>query len=451
MRSLIYVPTNRSSPASIRAYAAEAEALDVSGTRAGFALVESNRAPHVAEHAELFRQLRRRSTVPLVHADLSLQERLLDALLDGSTPAAGDRRRIRSLLLPEGVDYSAGPSKAALLACALGVERLHRRDSDTTPQEHGGAPLHPSRLEDRFMGRTVSQVRDEVDGAEGLDDDLPIIGVGTDYQGAGALDRGELARLSPSLLVDHERLENPGATEDELAARVKRKFLSRDQSPYAGDQVEVDSRGRSEMGAFAVTRLFRLLPEMPLGDTLGTDYFVKSLAYRLGLPVLYHSRRVSHSHAGLRDLRQDPEDFFRYALKDARFKLLKRVWRRLNTALVRRFAGTGSPLDRFSAGEYAVCIGEALRATPRQELLDLVRKLAELYGRAATLAADAGEEEGRFRALQDHLRNEGEALVDIVTAGFRDFAHLVGAWPHLVAAADRLNRERPPWLAGGAV
>lgn len=452
MKSLLYVPTDRPSEASVVSYAAEAQALADAGTSSGFALIESEEAAHVAEHASVIDAWRYRLDVPLIHLDLVRQQELIGAVLDAAGLVADDRHWVRGALMSPGTSYSAGPNKAALLACALGVSRLHRRDSDTTPQLKDGQPLYPSVLEDRFLERRAGDIRDGVAGLDRFTESLPILCVGTDYQGAGALDRDDFIRLSTDLIVDHERIENPTVTAEELTARVQRKYLQRDQTPYVSDRMEIDQSGRSEMGAFSVARLFRLLPEMPLGETLGTDYFVKNLAYRLGLPVIYHTRRVSHSRAGPRNGGQNRQGFLEYALKDSRFKLLKRIWRRLNLAVEDTFYASRSALDlvHFDAEAYAGCAELALQLTPREELVRLLDELADLYRSAGALAARSeGADPVRFLQVADRLSRDGAALIDFVRGGFLDFARLVRIWPQLTAAAETLVRQQAPWSGAG--
>lgn len=433
---LVYVPTDRLSEHSLRAYAAEADALHDAGVSSAFVLVESNDAAHVAHHAALLEDLRARLSVPLIHFDLARQAAFMQILFLGAGIEATTAAWLRNVLLTSRLSYGAGPNKAALLASFLGAESLHRRDSDTVPQVLDGVPLHPSHLEVAVIGRRIGEARRMAGHASGPNPTLPVLAVGTDYLGAPALDRHAFARLSVELLSRHEALDHPDATDPEIAARIHRKYVHRDQSPYIGDRVEIDEQGRTEMGAFAIAELFRLVPEMPLTDTLGTDYFVKNLAYRLGLPVVWHSRRVVHDHAVARDPSDAVLRFVHYAMRDANLKVLRRLWRVMNRHLDEALEpGTAGDLGRFDVEGYAECAERAVRETRQDDLVAVLRDLQVLHRDAAEAAETRGEDGTAFRTVCALLTRQAPFRVTAVQDGFRDFARLIRMWPRLIASA----------------
>lgn len=447
MTSLLYIPTNRPSLRSAESYAGEAERLTQAGHPCSFVLLETREGRHVEAHRRLLAKLDGALGCAVHHFDLTGQRRFLDDLVGQAGLDDDDEALVQRCLLPEETHYSAGPSKAALFAAALGARWLHRRDSDTATLEIDGAPLDPSVLETRYLDRPLGEAP-EVDPA-GLDPRLPVAGVGTDYQGDAALDREAFRAMPLEILVEHERLENPGLDAQTLEARVRRKYLARDQEPYRGDHVEVDDTGRSEMGAFSVSRLHRIIPELPMPATLGSDYFVKNLGYRLGVPILYHSRRVAHTHSETAGrTAQDAAGFVDYSLKDTRFKLMKVFWRRLNQALEATVEGRSPADGLLSSQVYADCVDRALAATAAEEIAHLLDATTSLYESAAAAARQLSVgDPARFREVAIRLRQERESLARAPRLAFEDFARLTRLWPRLLAAADALHREeRTPWV-----
>lgn len=458
MESLVYIPTNRASDEAVLAYADEAEALMDSGVSCAFALVEANEGPHVARHGYLLAERRATCSVPLLHLPVRKQRSLLSALADLLNLSPSDRSWLRTVLLPAATNYSAGPNKAALVACVLGARSLHRRDSDTLPDLRGPAPGYPSQVEVHLLGKTTGQLGPDLIGSEGFRPDAPVVCVGTDYAGAGAFDRDDFAQLSPDLLLEHAVLEHPGATREALQERAVRRAEAHDAGAKGADgSARVDDLGLGEMGACSVLGVFRSIPENPLGDTLGTDYFVRNLVYRLGLPVVYHGRQVLHGRLPPPDGEGRAAGFVEYALRDARFKVMKRIWDRLNRRLSPEFTAalprtrleidpaTGLILQcRLDAAGYAAGVDDAIASTPLTELVDLVAQIAALYGRAVTLAARKHPAAvPGFEDVASVLRAEPTLLINEVIRGFRDFARLCRMWPDLVNAADRLKGHWP--------
>jgi len=436
IQCVLYIPTNRECKQAIRAYAAEAQRLAEICGSAIFVVIESNEKPHTLEHIKLIAEIKNKFEIPLLHFTLPLQRRFVNEILQKTTLTILEQKWVYTQLLPKETSYGAGPNKAALLACALGASWLHRRDSDTKPQLYKGQPLYPVELESRILGLSLTQCVDFLP-AQHLTTGDRILGIGTDYQGLAAHDRMEFQKISPELLIEHERLENPGESLVGLQERVERKFINRDQKPYAEDIIEVDRYGQSEMGAFAVAELFRYLPEMPITDTLGSDYFLKSLIYRLNLPALYHNRRVEHSHKGVIDLETDVNSFLSYSIKDSRFKILKRILKRHNYRLTETIVNRlGVKLnDRCDPEIYASSLEYALKNTPLEELYQMLAELARLYHRAGNLSEQKGD---KFYLVSQYITEHLDDLIHSVILGFEDYARLVRIWPMLTIAAQDL-------------
>ncbi len=403
---LLFVPTNRLCEGAVHAYAREAQALEETGRSFAFALIESNEASHVTRHTELVRALRDRLDIPVIHFDLARQEAVLataveEAMVDDATASWA-----RATLLPSRPSYGAGPTKAALLACLLGANNLHRRDSDTVPQNINGSPLYPAELEVRVLGRRVHEADSVVVGTEPAEREKTVLCTATDYQGAPALDRGAFARLSVDLLIRHEELDHPDANPSDIRARVDRKYVHRDQTGYSSDYLVIDDTGRGEMGACAIANLFAILPEMPLTETLGTDYFVRNLSFRMGLPVVYHSRRILHLESHDRDPRNNVDGFFQYSIREARFKVLRRIWQAMNRHLDTVFDLRHADLQSFDSDLYARCADQAVQEISDTELLALIATLQGIFRDAAEAAVHLGDDDSPFWSVASYLQRE---------------------------------------------
>jgi hypothetical protein len=433
---LFYIPTNRPCGESLSLYLEEVAHLASSQSApVVFSLIESNDAPHVEDHGRTIAKAVGAYGISAIHLTLDRQRGFIEAVLETADLSAQESADVRTLLMPSGVAYGAGPNKAALLAASLGAETLHRRDSDTVPLIHDGAPLYPSELEARYAGLSFDQFRGEISTAFPVDEDPPLLFVGSDYAGDPAVDRMELAELSFELAVEHERLRHPAASRESLEQRVQRNYLERNPGLYERDQVEVDTIGATELGVSCCHRVFLYLPEMPLRATLGCDYFQKNLLYRLGWPVLYHNRRVGHRYSPDRDTRSSDDTFVAYNLMDARYKVLWRVWSRHNRQLEQQRAELLSSSDEtlIDTSVYADSFDVACQITPRAELIGIVDELGVIYRRAFKLAP------GKFRyaRLADILVATREQLVDEVVNGIADYTKLIRLWRRLIEASRK--------------
>lgn len=436
---LFYIPTNRGCSESIKAYIGEAEFLQQ--TFSGpvvFAVIESNDAAHVNENRNAIESLRADTNVQLVHFTVADQIEFVDRLLGSTALANSEKSRVRDLLLPDGIAYSAGPNKASLLAAALGATVIHRRDSDTVPMEHDRKKQYASEPEAEFIGRRIGEVAGLVRHADTMPGDALIHFVGSDYQGDLPVDRMELIEMSPELLIDLEALESPGAPREEVEEYVTNYYLERNQFAYEGDNVEVDQTGKTELGVCCIHAVFRELPEMPIKGTLGCDYFQKNLLYRLDWPVLYHTRRADHHYTPDRDTRSDTEAFINYNYRDARYKILWRIWSKHNRTLEARRSELVAARDRLiNTDVYVASFMNALASTPRDELIGIPIEMAKIFERAATLSGADSQE--KYDLLARGLEENASKLTDEVITGVRDYCFLIERWSLLIAAAREIG------------
>jgi hypothetical protein len=159
MTLILYIPTNRSCVPAIASATAECAALAAETHEEHLLLlVEHDEGDRVAEHSAALDEDRARYGVPVLHLTVDAWRRVLSGVLAESDLDAADRDRASNLLSRQGVAYGVGPNKAFLVAAALGVDTVHRRDSDHLPDTRNGRPGFPGLLETRAIGRPVREV-----------------------------------------------------------------------------------------------------------------------------------------------------------------------------------------------------------------------------------------------------------------------------------------------------
>jgi hypothetical protein len=432
---LFYVPTNRLCVASLSSYVEEAAHLQkLQSAPVTFALIENDRMAS-DEHSAVMAEASATLTLPTIHFTALRCRAFAAALVANAQLDSEEASKVLALLTQPPHAYSAGPNMAALLAAAIGADTLHRRDSDTMPLLYEGRVLYPSELEALYIGKPLSAFVQEKGGLASPDGDAPILYVASDYDGDPPVDILELAELSLDLALDYEQLKHPHATRESLQTRWREYYRDRTAIKYTSDTVAIDTTGLTEVGVSCCHRLFLDLPEMPIRETLGCDYFQKNLLYRLGWPVLYHNRRVAHRYSGDRNTRDNDDAFLRYNLSAARYLVLRRIWLVHNRQLeARRVALLQADRESLiNSATYAQSLAEAQEAVSKDEMLHIVEGLATIYARAFELSP----ERTKFARIADTMLREKWRLVDDVAAGVHDYLFLIRNWSRLVLAARR--------------
>ena len=265
-------------------------------------------------------------------------QRILERILHNAGFDAGfddgDRDKARELLTRQGVTYASGPNKAFLTAAALGVETLHRRDSDHLPDAEEGTARLPGIMEVQAIGRRVRDVAPlrSADSLTPQELDQEILFVGSGMFGDPAHDRRELIAAGEEFGVRILGLSSPWLSPEKRLRDVRGYFTSEASVRYEEDFFQVDDSGRTELGVSCLRRVFLNLPEMPIPDTLGCDYFQKNLLYQLSKPVMFQSRKMRHDHDAQRK-QSTMAQFVDYSLRDLRYIVLWPIWSRHNENL----------------------------------------------------------------------------------------------------------------------
>jgi hypothetical protein len=427
---IIHIPTNRPCLPAIRSALAESTLLtEQSGIEHLVLVVEHADAPHVAEHAEALAGSRH------VHLAPQRWNAQLAALLAESSLGEAERAKAVELLAPSGVAYSAGPNKAFLVAAALGVDTLHRRDSDHLPDERADGPAYPGVLESRAIGKVLSQVTPlaNAEAVPAAQAEEEVLFVGSGMFGDPPHDRRELIEAGERFGVEVLRLSSPWMSDENLLRDVRGYFGSEPSVRYDEDFYEFDDSGRTELGVSCLRQVFLQLPEMPLHDALGIDYFQKNLLYQLARPVVFHSRKMRHVYDAVR-VAQTTEAFVDYSMRDLRYVVLWPIWSRHNQNIRTEPSAFLRPDGSLDTVAYVASFRAALKeALPTRE--GIPARYAAVYREAASAAEKVSAE--RLSAVADEAERLGDELVRQVGAGIEDFCWLIERWPELIAAARR--------------
>lgn len=406
-------------------------------------VIEHREDEHVTEHADRLRRLRDKAGAGTLHVTRAVWQEWLATVIESMDPSPRDETRFRRLLDPEGVAYSAGPNKAALIAAALGADVLHRRDSDLAVMDRSAGPAFPGVLESRAIGRSIEAV-DPIANVDRVptDERVGIVGfVGSAYWGDPPHDRRALLAIDPDFVVQIERLSSPNSSPEELRAEVEEYFVTEPALRYDDDFYEVDLTGRTELGVSCIVRIFLQLPEMPIADTLGCDYFQKNLLYQLGRPVLFHSRKMEHRYTDGDARRNDLRATTAYGLRDLRYLILWRVWSEHNRTIrsdPTRFVRADQQLDTDA---YASSFDAALEQV-QPSLASVPEGFARIHDDAA--ARSSGETRARLMAIAEAARHARDDVIEDVALGVSDFTWLTRRWSQLVDAATQVGSAALP-------
>lgn len=442
VRRALYIPTDRPCGDAIRHGIAEcAELRRETGEECLFLLAEHERHPREREHEELVRRYAREYGVTALPLTAEAWEGLADTLGRLAFPDLASRARLRSALLPRGVAYGSGPNKAAIVAAALGVDVLHRRDSDQEPQLVEGRPRYPGVLEAGAVGRPVAGLS-VVNPQDALPHhgDAEVRFVGGTVYGDSPQDRRDVLAAGHEFAVRLQNLTRPESTSrEEVSADVERYFTEELRTHHDEDFLELDPDvAKVEMGVSCVGGFFRELPEMPLPDTLGSDYRLRNLLSQLSSPVVYQSRKMRHIYRDDRKRQASLERVVDYALRDLRLVLLWIVsWRQAE--LIRAAPATYLRADGHIDNE-------RIAASLEQALVETLPAVREAPARFAAIhrdaaAASSGELARRLSAVAEAAAKREEELAGDIVSGVGTYAWLVRVWPSVIAAAPGLSER----------
>lgn len=431
-RRILFVPTNRLSEAAIHWGIVEAARLaDAERIEYVFVLIEQpSRSEYSLRHAQQISREAAQLRLPAFHVTSELWEQYQDLMLARARPLS-DERLIRSLLDTDRKAYGVAPNKVYLLAAALDVSVIHRRDSDHVPDLLGDSPRFPGELEAAAIGRTLAQIKLSAAprSREYRDEDVVYLAASSMY-GEPPVDRRSLVSCGIEHLYALEQVAHPERSYWDVMARVDSYYIEEPHTRYEPDFLSLDMTGRSEIGVSCMKDTFLSLPELPMPETLGTDYMVKNSMYQLGRPVIFHSRKMHHVY----DVdRQAPTatSAIDYAMSDLRFLLLRKVLAAHNKALVADRRAYLLPNGAVNASAYA--------SNLRMTLYGVDEIASGLAARFAAVYRCAGAGPGADAAINRRIAATAEAMTAEIThqvaSGLFEYCVLVDDWRKLVVAA----------------
>ena len=433
----MFVPTNRDCSSSIPdrfqelAWASEQKNLNVT-----FCLIEHAVSAKISGHHREILQNYADRGVSIIHLTEPIQRTMVKTLLSNERLSAFDRGRLSELLLPTGVSYGRGPNLASLLAAGLNCSSIHRRDSDVyiDPLRPNSWPLE---LELGAIAVEPSEINTLV--VRNLDDPTIERGattkvVGTGTFGAATIDRRDLFSAGLEFAVAFQQLGRPGVPVEDVTSEAIGYLIEEPKIRYDEDFYEIDIDARVEMEACCLSELQNFLPEMPT-DVLGCDYMVKDLAWRIGQPILFHSRKMEHRYDPSRELYVDVQAAVDYAVRDLQYIQMGRIWRQQGTRMQEDLSQFWDD-SQLNADAYAASFREFANSSTAE--LVRVRTGAQKVYQDASRAVE-GSIASRLAATAETIASLGSQIDQHVVSAVDDFAYLVEAWRGLAASADTLE------------
>ncbi|HEY1616657.1 MAG TPA: DUF6271 family protein [Streptosporangiaceae bacterium] len=435
------MPSDRPGEDSIADAIEETRLLDgTTGEDYAFALIEHGRE-HEEAHAELLRKLAGGQGARYLHLTTDRWDAVLATALGSCSFTAPVRERVRRLLSPEAVSYSGGPNKCALLAAALGVTVVHRRDSDQVADIRDGEKAFPGVLEAAAIGKAITDLPKSSAPTEGGSAaHASIRFVGSSIFGDSGHDRRDLLASGEEHLIALERLSRPGLTLSELTAAAHRKFAVDPALRHEGDFWDSNDPGRVSVGVACVKDMFYELPEMPMENMLGSDYYNKSIAGALGYPVVYHSRKMRHTYDPVRAGNTDLPTVTSYALRDLRNVMFLPVRAGLCGAVAERpdhFTDDAGHLRQDRLADQL----EGVYGQHAAGMREVPRRYSEIYATAAAKAPTALAT--RLRAVAEASARSSETVLEELRKGVEDYSLLIRAWKELIANAGAKGSRLP--------
>lgn len=441
-KHLLYIPTHRPCGDIIEQSAKEVKwAEEAAQLPTALAVIEHG-LPH--DHSKAHRRIlehlcEQGFQSPVLHITRTAAHNYILRLMQACTLPDEDRRRIQALLLPTALSYGAAPNLAYLIGSSLGCDTIHRRDSDVY-LDRSRPDLLPVELELAGIGKCLRDVTVDVDDVgpnPPVDVERPVKLIGTTTFGCPTFDRRDLFEAGFEFALAFQRLGRPTSSLDEVRAELAFFLVEEPRVRYVTDFLQVDVDGRVEMEACAIYEGFRLLPEMPAIEILGTDYMVKDILWQLHEPVVFHSRKLEHRYDPLRAAWSDIRSVTAYVLRDVRYLQMGRVWAAHNETI----EGIWPELIRdgdFDATRYASSFRRAL-GEAKSEVERVRLGAVEVYHAASQ--ATTGRLSERLWQIATAIESTGISLDNDVTTAVDDFTFLVERWPTMMESASHTGLE----------
>jgi hypothetical protein len=194
------------------------------------------------------------------------------------------------------------------------------------------------------------------------------------------------------------------------------------------------------VGVSCVKDIFYELPEMPIKEMLGSDYFQKSILGALGYPVVFHSRKMRHTYDAARSLNSDMAGVTSYALRDLRNVMFLPVRTEL-CEHVRNRPGYFTDGEGCIRSDRLADQLEKVYHMHAPAMREIPRRYSEIYAAAGKAAPEITT---RLQAVAAASARASQAVMDDLRKGVEDYSFLIRVWKDLMANADAI-RSRIQW------
>lgn len=274
-----WIPTNRDVEACISSYLEEIDywyklsgmSIPIFVLDSGVNDIEQKNSFVIGELAKKYPHL------SIKHVSLNCQQKIVSALLQAHNLPS----ELINFIVPSNTNYGAVMNKIAIFAAMLGSNFIHRRDSDTVLQQNCPYPLE---LEILALKRSrLSEFVSEP------------AAVGGGYVGEWSMDLKPFIRISPALFSTFWSCLD---VDESLHNAIFEKLDNDSRSFYKNDSINYTDKAGfflPDAGNVAFTSFYKLFPCLP-SNAMSSDYSLFRFARGLGLPIIYHQRRVVHEY-----------------------------------------------------------------------------------------------------------------------------------------------------------
>jgi hypothetical protein len=214
------------------------------------------------------------------------------------------------ILNPNKCSYGAAANKTFLYASVLGIDYVHRRDSDTFPQVVNGKVLYPIEMENKLLGKKYASL---VSDSKYISKFPETLLCGSNYVGEWATDLKELYEYNKDIFYNYCNLGVRKETSlDYLRNILNKRYINEEAKKYVKDEFELTLDKLAEVGNHAILDIFKFIPIIPACDATSTDYLYHNILAKMEIPMVYHNRHVNHQHE---KIRVAESSFYTYQMK----------------------------------------------------------------------------------------------------------------------------------------
>lgn len=298
MKSVFFIPTNRSIKDSASSYIKEIlYANDVLQVNIPLIVVETNEFSSI-ENNEIIKSLKNQyPKLNILHLSVDVQKKYFKSLFKGMDDD------FYKIFTYTGTDYATAMNKLGLFACSMGANAYHRRDSDTCllfDRRSEAREVYPIEYELKYLGKPIMEIVNDLD-IKNLKQDINnkrrILVVGGNYLGEWNLDVKDFAKVSYDYVYKiYELLGFKSEHIIDICDDIFKLERPVPQNDVISLVTSVDDGCNPDCGNVSVYRLFEFLPNLPGKNTLAADYFAFDTSTALGYPSVHHTRPVFHEY-----------------------------------------------------------------------------------------------------------------------------------------------------------